>query len=440
MLFFIPLIYSKELIYSPFNDLATISFDEGPSKNIPAILSILNDEQVIATFYFTPSKITDKSLIETIINDGHTIGLAIIEDLDEVDPDDHIKEQKKLFIKATGYKPKFIRLPRIYYSPEHVNIAELNGMIVTRPNLDSEDTDLESFMEPFTEFVLGRNEPSLSVVFHDRIGKMVENLREAIGVIRERYQIRGIGEFYWICARMVKSEYGLSEGRVKLNGHKNDDEGIGEKINNSNGNNKKEEKSIISERNGKENDKKNKEDGESTKENKESTKDDGESTKIDKNKKDKESSNIDKTKEGEKSTEVGKDSKEDGESTKIDKNKEDKEKNKEDGEIIGIDKNTEDKENKGENSLNLPSDNSISKADVKFRGEKNDDKNPKTDLLSDDDKKRKKQKVKGDEEDEEDVEEDAEKDKKKKGKKSAAEGIYFYYGMPLLLMLSIILH
>lgn len=227
MMFFLTFILCDELTSSSRPGLATISFDEGPSKNISEILSILKENKVIATFHFNPEKIDNKSLVERIVKEGHTVGLAVTSGIDEVsDFDAFIKEQKELFIKATGYLPKYVRLPCDGYDYDHVYAVEQNGMIVTRPNLNSEDTDLSDFIGPFEEFVLNKGERSISAVFRDRMGITVRNLQCVLDILKRKYKTVGVGEFYGICPIMAKAK-GLEdkqdqkkETKVENNGSK----------------------------------------------------------------------------------------------------------------------------------------------------------------------------------------------------------------------------
>ena len=67
-------------------------------------------------------------------------------------------------IKNAGFEPKLCRLPYYGYDEENVEQAEQLGMIVTRPNLDSEDNEIEDFFKnkKYTE-----NTKCLMSKFHD---------------------------------------------------------------------------------------------------------------------------------------------------------------------------------------------------------------------------------------------------------------------------------
>ncbi|KAM0673524.1 hypothetical protein GVAV_002899 [Gurleya vavrai] len=200
MLFLLPLVITKQLINSnPGN--ATISFDEGPSKNIPKIIEILKESNTPATFYFNAFK-TDKKAVNSVLSNGHVIGISITDDFTDLtieEVEKIIQSNLDTFIVNTGIKPKLCRLPRLGFTEQHVILAEKNGLKVTKPNLDSEDCDLNDFLVPFTRFIesLEPDQSSLSIVFRDRMSLTVRCLQEAIDVIYDNgFEIVKACEFY----------------------------------------------------------------------------------------------------------------------------------------------------------------------------------------------------------------------------------------------------
>ncbi|KAM0688507.1 hypothetical protein COBT_000229 [Conglomerata obtusa] len=218
MIFYLSYILSKELIHSK-PGLATLSFDEGPSKNIPKILEILQDLEIHATFHLDPIKIKD-DIASSILSQGHTVGLAITDDILTLSYDEFEKmllQAIDLFKDRTKTVPKLIRLPRIGYDARHVEIAEKAGLIVTAPICDSEDCDLSSFIEPCRRFVGGLDPDvqSLSVVFRDRMSLTVRCLTQVVEVIENcGFEIVSAGIYYDIYDRikMVRTGCKNSEG------------------------------------------------------------------------------------------------------------------------------------------------------------------------------------------------------------------------------------
>lgn len=98
--------------------VAYLTFDDGPSENTQAILDILKEYDIKATF-FVIGKETDeaKELYKRIIDEGHTLGMhsyshqyskiyasvdAFAEDLNKI---------QTLLEETTGIKPKYYRFP-----------------------------------------------------------------------------------------------------------------------------------------------------------------------------------------------------------------------------------------------------------------------------------------------------------------------------------------
>lgn len=207
MLFFISFILCKQLSKSLQNGVATISFDEGPTKYTEQVLKILRTHNVKAIFHLNINKINEQLIIEKIVKQGHTIGLAIVADVNEIDNfDQYFKEQKQDFIKKTGYIPLFVRLPRFYYEKMHVKIAEKNNMIVTKPNLDSEDTDRIDFLKELKKLVRSTNLTSISLLLHDKMHITVEALPVIFNILRKKYEIVSFNKFYNIKTPLMKAK------------------------------------------------------------------------------------------------------------------------------------------------------------------------------------------------------------------------------------------
>ncbi len=97
---------------------AYLTFDDGPSDNTAAILDILKEYDIKATFFVT-GKETDeaKEIYKRIVNEGHTIGMhsyshqySAIYDSVEAFVEDTSKLQN-LIEETTGVRPDFYRFP-----------------------------------------------------------------------------------------------------------------------------------------------------------------------------------------------------------------------------------------------------------------------------------------------------------------------------------------
>lgn len=95
-----------------------LTFDDGPSKNTNAILDILDDYNVKATFFVCgKTSEEDKASLQRIVNEGHTIGMhsythkysTIYSSLDAFKNDFSLIEN--LIYDTTGVEPKYYRFP-----------------------------------------------------------------------------------------------------------------------------------------------------------------------------------------------------------------------------------------------------------------------------------------------------------------------------------------
>ncbi|EJW02908.1 hypothetical protein EDEG_02700 [Edhazardia aedis USNM 41457] len=203
LLMFLLRIYSKELIGSN-PGLVSFSFDEGPSKHTSTVLNILKNLEISAMFHINPDLLPNSDISDRIISEGHLLGLSISENVVDSSIDEFerlVKRKADDFILKTGYIPKLIRLPRIGYTSEHVEIAEKLGFIVTKPSLDSEDIDIENFLVPFVMFVRRSNPEaqSLGIVFRDRMSSVHLNLTDVVEYLSNKgFSIVSPNVFYKI--------------------------------------------------------------------------------------------------------------------------------------------------------------------------------------------------------------------------------------------------
>lgn len=190
------------------SDYATVSFDEGPSENIIPLLEILKEHDLFATFHLSPNRMNQSYLAE-IKKNGHDIGLYAEElpkDYDE-------------FVKQTGIRPTLCRLPYYGYDDELVEKAEALGMIVTKPNLDSEDNELDDWITLFLQFMDQTNK-GVSVLFRERYDKTLRNIGIALCALKEKYEIVDLKTFYGIGGVDVCKEKNMCSSSTNCNKQK----------------------------------------------------------------------------------------------------------------------------------------------------------------------------------------------------------------------------
>ncbi len=120
-----------------------LTFDDGPGLNTKAVLEILKDKEVKATFFLLGESIEKMPhLVKEIYDDGHEIGNHTynhinfyeseiksekdFEDLKEAMSDEIIKTQE-LIETITDYRTRLVRFPYGYMRPAAIKAARENG-------------------------------------------------------------------------------------------------------------------------------------------------------------------------------------------------------------------------------------------------------------------------------------------------------------------------
>lgn len=181
-----------------------LTFDDGPSDNTGAILDVLKEYGVKATF-FVVGKTDDYSLgmYKRIVDEGHTIGLhsythrynQIYDSVDSFNSD--IEKLSKLIQSTTGVKPNFMRFPGGSSNQvSNVNMKELatymteQGYIYFDWNVVSGDASSKAYTaEYLRDNVLNGidNYQTSVVLFHDASSKdsTVEALRMVLEQLKD---------------------------------------------------------------------------------------------------------------------------------------------------------------------------------------------------------------------------------------------------------------
>lgn len=112
-------IYSERPEYTVTEGkVAYLTFDDGPSKNTPAILDILAENDIKATFFITGWCIEGREdILKRVVDEGHTVGLhSWSHDYDEIyaSVDAFVEDFAKVYNRVydiTGEKPWAFRFP-----------------------------------------------------------------------------------------------------------------------------------------------------------------------------------------------------------------------------------------------------------------------------------------------------------------------------------------
>ncbi|MEG0805203.1 MAG: polysaccharide deacetylase family protein [Lachnospiraceae bacterium] len=109
---------SENQLYGNENQEVYLTFDDGPSDNTDAILDILAEHKVKATFFVTGKEDEhSKEMYKRIVAEGHTLALhsyshkysTIYKSLDAYKKD--LTKLSDLLYNVTGVRPKYVRFP-----------------------------------------------------------------------------------------------------------------------------------------------------------------------------------------------------------------------------------------------------------------------------------------------------------------------------------------
>jgi len=129
------------------NGMFAMTFSDGPTLNIPALLTILASKNVKVTFHFVTQFLTDpnvQQIVASVAKAGHIIGLRSettwnLLTMSSSDITSGVERLATVMSQFSGYKPIYMSLPAGGYDARGVAAVEAAGMIVVAPNLDSMD-------------------------------------------------------------------------------------------------------------------------------------------------------------------------------------------------------------------------------------------------------------------------------------------------------------
>ena len=132
--------------------LFALTFDDGPSKNVPALLQKLQQLNVKATFFlnaknfadFTNPKSSDAQLVKSIFNAGHQIGSHTFshKDLAKLNTQelwDEMRLNDDAIKAIVGKRPTHMRPPFLSVNDRALNALGSWGYKVIQINLDTKD-------------------------------------------------------------------------------------------------------------------------------------------------------------------------------------------------------------------------------------------------------------------------------------------------------------
>ncbi len=166
---------------SPLSNMIAITFDDGPSIDFtPAILDILKEHDVPATFFMVGSHVEKYSEIaQRIVNDGHEVGNhthnhSNIPMLSTVSLHKEMMEATAAITEITGVYPLYIRPPRGMYDGRFRRLANLLGQKIVLWTLSTRDWRYGVTPEKIVKSVTNKVKGGDIILFHDS-GALIKN-------------------------------------------------------------------------------------------------------------------------------------------------------------------------------------------------------------------------------------------------------------------------
>ena len=177
----------------PKENVVYLTFDDGPSTSTPALLEVLKQEGVPATFFIHEDDFPE--ILKQIFEDGHTLGIHTHSHIYE-----YVYWNKSAFLadfsrcfhnirNATGYTPRIFRFPggsvnsyNRHLIWELVTEMEQRGFVYYDWNVTSEDASTAKTCEQQLENLMTQSEKKNRIIalMHDTgknpwIAQVVEN-------------------------------------------------------------------------------------------------------------------------------------------------------------------------------------------------------------------------------------------------------------------------
>jgi peptidoglycan/xylan/chitin deacetylase (PgdA/CDA1 family) len=139
----------------------TITFDDGPHINTPAIVNILNNHNISGAFFINGLNVIRNSqynLIKEMSNQGHVIGThgfshAAMEKLNEFNARRELFDNEFIFRQIFNKRPYFYRPPYFSYDAEIVNLCNDFGYEIITTNLNTDDWMMDTADDIYNSFL-----------------------------------------------------------------------------------------------------------------------------------------------------------------------------------------------------------------------------------------------------------------------------------------------
>ncbi len=166
-----------------------LTFDDGPGKDTPAILAILKQTNVPATFFVVGRNVqANPQIVAQQVAGGHQIGIHTwnhpdMTKLSATKQQKEIIDTQNAVINATGIASRLFRAPYGAVSPSVIAAAEKNKLLSVLWDGDAEDWQNPS-AATIVQRVLSRVSPGAIILMHDGGGDQSNTVAALPAIIK----------------------------------------------------------------------------------------------------------------------------------------------------------------------------------------------------------------------------------------------------------------
>ncbi len=184
--------------------LLVLSFDDGPSKYTPELLSILKEQNVKANFFILgKNAINYPDILLQEEKDGHIIGIHSYEHVffTKISSDDVLEQittTSNIIYEITQDSPYYIRVPYGILNNNVKEIIKSQDLQSVLWNVDSLDWNYKN-TEKIIEHVINTTQGNDIILMHDTFSTTVTAVEKLIKYYKENgYEFVNLNEFYRI--------------------------------------------------------------------------------------------------------------------------------------------------------------------------------------------------------------------------------------------------
>ena len=170
--------------------VVALTFDDGPSKDTPSILSILKQNNVPATFFVVGREIqAHPEVLGQEIAQGHQIGIHTwdhqdMTKLSSAKQQTQIVDTQNAIINATGTPSRLFRAPYGAVSPSVIATAEKNKLLSVLWETDTNDWQRPD-AATIVQRVMSQVSPGTIILLHDGGGDRASTVAALPTIIKE---------------------------------------------------------------------------------------------------------------------------------------------------------------------------------------------------------------------------------------------------------------